>query len=205
MNNEVLTSCPIVKTQFLGLVEKLNTSSGVPAFTSFNKQIVWVRESSATVAMFYKGEFIKSFNTNNDFYGYLTSIKLAILDAEKMMKQYKVKSKDHLEFRVLVDILDTPYLLPEKEEKFGVKQKFLNVGENWYVHNQKKIDEYQASIKKSLDAQDRNQQFDLSYKANKKFNLIKVDSKTVYDQEVVWSSKKPETFETINNRLLKLK
>ena len=203
--NEVMTSCPVVKTQTLNLVEKLATAAGTPAFSTFSKKIVWVRESSATVAMFYKGELIKHFDTSNDFYGYLTSIKLSIINAEKMMKQYKVKTKEHLEFRVLVDVLDTPYLLPEKEEKFGVKQKFLNVGENWYLHNQKKVDEFYQEIKKSLESQSRDQQFDISYKANKKFNKLKIDSKTVLDQEVVWSSRKPETFETINNRLLKLK
>lgn len=76
------TACPVVRRESITFVEH-GFIGGRHIEVPFTREILWVRESSATIHTRHKGHDIDTHGTFNDFYGFLSSFKGAVTDDAK--------------------------------------------------------------------------------------------------------------------------
>lgn len=135
---------PVIKRETMQLFERA-TIAGQLQFVPFEREILWVRESSAKVYLRHRGVEISPLATFNDFYGYLTSVQHAVLEAPRYHEQFKIQQDDALTIEIELSVCDRPLL--EDTSPAGVehnrqwaRRQYLASDHGWYTSDQPRDD-----------------------------------------------------------------
>lgn len=138
--NVIYSPCPVVRTATMKLMRFVETDGvGGQDLVSFEKEILWLRESEGRIEFRHDGELLRHGSTYCDFYGFQTSIPEAIKQAKHACKVYSVTGKSSLEIMVRGIVRDIP-VLAAPDQKTGVSDKtpYRTVPTDWLLHDEKK-------------------------------------------------------------------
>lgn len=148
------------------------------------KQIAWVEETESTLELWYKTTRLQTYGTFNDFYGYNTSKKAAIGDANRLIKSLDIDPASGLFVQVVQKIEQIPMLLTE-EPQSGKKLigNLVNRERNdMFLNDQKNLDLLKMVLESGAD-----HMYERSMEIKDK---IQIKTKVIAEDKVVWNSLK---------------
>lgn len=161
-----------------------STQSNEMIAMPFKKKIAWIQETQSKLALFYKQTLLKEYTSYHDHYGYETSKKAAIKNAEEYIKSMELEKDSGLVFKVLTTTTKMPCVLIEEptEQKKLVGEAIYDL-EHIYLKDDNLLTEMLTLMKAGM--------FNPHYERIEEIKkLIRVDNKTVSEDVVVWDSLK---------------
>lgn len=188
MNFETFDSKGLCEKKMVKLLERVKTSQGF-LYQAMEKEICFVKESSSTVALFYKNKIVHKGSTMSDYYGYLKSVESSVEDAKKMEKEYDLTPEDLMEVRVLTSITETPALVAEKKRLTPFNNdSYKNIPNGWF-YDTPAVQDIITKLKKIP------QNTDEWFEQNQLLQEHVIETKTVIEDAETYSSKKAQNFD----------
>lgn len=143
MTNKFASAGKLVYNQETELVEMVRATDRVfLVFIPTKKKLAWIEETECVVALYYKDTLIKEYNKFSDYYGYGTSKKSAIEEAQEYINEMKIEPQSGLVFKVLQTTSQTPcVLLEEPTAKKRLIGEAITQDQKLYLNNPKKLEE----------------------------------------------------------------
>lgn len=131
MSDVVHANGPVVRTETLKLFEFVE-AGGTHQLIQFEREIVWIRESTTQVMLRLDSFDVDESSTFTDFYGFLTSLTGAITDdVKRMANHWKLKQGERFAVELDTVITDLP-LLPCNEKPFAGRTAYRSLyGKRW--------------------------------------------------------------------------
>lgn len=103
------TGCPVAKKGMEKFVQYLIVG-GERQRIEFEREILWLQQSEATVRAMHGGEVVDTLSTSNDFYGYLTSFseRNAVGEAVQYANRFSVTAESSMSVEVFVRVMLVP-------------------------------------------------------------------------------------------------
>lgn len=129
--------CPVVRREQTQLVERV-TAGGRSWWESFEREVLWIRESRARCRALHGGEEIASFGECHDFYGFLASAGGSVVDAMHQADRFSVTPSSSLVILAEVEVFERPALAwgfedrdrARMREKYGI-ERYARVPDRW--------------------------------------------------------------------------
>jgi len=108
---------------------------------SFEQEVVWLARSESSTFAEHGGEEIKSGDTYNDFYGYLTSVSDTD-DAKRMVKRYSITDESTLSIKIKAKVFLAPYIETEEDKRFNekldpnIKKRYTEIPDNFRLRKE---------------------------------------------------------------------
>lgn len=106
---------PVIRTERLTLWEQVQVA-GATRMISFDRDIVWLRQSETQMVLEHRGAEVASLCTLSDFYGFLSCLEHSCKEAKRFREQYKIKSGDALKIMALTTVADRPVVADTSDE-----------------------------------------------------------------------------------------
>lgn len=193
-DNYYHSSCPVIREGLTDCAQRLHVGSNTISFVPFLENILWLRESEAQVSYWHGNKMLKEGSTCGDYYGYLTSLKSAVEDAQESKETYSVDENSSLEIRVYCAIEEIPVTYTPNDHDLGQKKAYNIIShDKFWFHNEPTIlNKYLEVMNSSSDFQSRHEAYD-------KIEHLLIQRKIIAKEILVWSSK--NSLEE-NNKLL---
>lgn len=198
MTEKTYSNCPVVKREKAQLVQRSHINHvRKTVFMPFEQEIVWLRETESKITYWHGGKFFHEGSTFSDYYGFFSSMKSAIEEAEKMLEHFNITTQSSLEVHVRTTISDYPML--ETEADFGQKKAYYPVQEDnfWYYHQAEKMQAYLQQVNDSSEGY-----LERAMQAYELIENLHLQSQCLVDKAVVWSSK--ENMQEARETLIKI-
>lgn len=104
---QILSCCPVVRNETMTLWVEIDVP-GRRELVPFEREILWIRESSTELRLVHRGAEIVQDGSYNDFYGFLTSLENR--EGKDLFRRYKIKRGDTLQLVATTTITDAPHL-----------------------------------------------------------------------------------------------
>ncbi len=171
----------LISNEDINVAQIIKTSDNQRIIHGFNHKIAVIQETESRLELYYKDQFLKSYTTFNDYYGYDTSKKEAIKEAKDIIKALKIDPKSGLVFKVLQTLKTMPcYLLEEPDKDKRLKCKELDMDNQLFYWNPELLKELIRNWN-SPNGGD----FDRIMEIMKE---IKIETKNEYEDKVIWES-----------------
>lgn len=132
--NSFYTSCKIAKRTQEALGQWADIG-GERKRIEFTKEILWLQESESQVLYMHGGKVLKDASINNDFYGYLSSIKGAIEEAEAAASRFGVTQQSSLDVVVQTKVFLDPVMEIKETSEYNRTKKDTRKEQYAYVPN----------------------------------------------------------------------
>lgn len=137
---QVLSCCPVVRKETMKLWIEIDVP-GRRELVQFEREILWIRESSTELRLIHRGAEIAHAGSYNDFCGFLTSLENR--EGKDCFRRYKLKPGDTLQLVAACTITDTPHLEDKSPDaiewnKEAQRKKYQAIGRDkwWFVSNE---------------------------------------------------------------------
>ncbi|MEH6688735.1 MAG: hypothetical protein V7693_15915 [Halopseudomonas sabulinigri] len=130
----IVNAKPLIKCEQLTLCDD-NELTGQAGIFEFTQDVCWLREASATVALYHGGQEIREIDCFSDHLKFLDCIDKARNAYDRTCELFGIARGSTLEACITLDIIDVPYALaplqgfkPESLRRFQSPIYFLDKG-----------------------------------------------------------------------------
>lgn len=153
------TNCAVAKRTTEAFVQRVNVG-GVSQRMEYEKQVVWILESSSRRVYMHGGEELKESGSFNDHYGFLTSMD-QVEEAKSLCATYKIDEASSLELVILLTVHLRPCVETEeclahnaKAEASGLKRMYAEVPNEWRKEEMRDGERYWPTLEPEIIAKD---------------------------------------------------
>jgi len=133
----IYSRCPVIRTERMTLWQQVQVA-GATRMISFEREIIWLRESETEMVLEHRGEHVAGLCTLGDHGGFMTSLEIAVRESKRFREQYKIEPGDSLQITAIVIVKDRPVAADTSDEAANwnagheVKQ-YRYVEKDWFT------------------------------------------------------------------------
>lgn len=149
MHDLLFSAAPVVHRETAPLIRRTaDPVAETVRLAPFEANLLWLRDTEASLRLVHRGAMVKELATYNDYYGFLRSVDGALEDAPGLCDSYRVTSDSELALQLDLVVIDTCVLPALEEKAWGHKAAYrrLNWNDTWWRHDAEVLTAWDASL-----------------------------------------------------------